>query len=46
MAAEIEAKIYDAIGVDKDLVVPIERDADDVIADVPGVDEPLEQAAA
>ena len=45
MAREIEAKIYDAIGVDKDLVVPIERD-EDALADVPGVDEPLEQAAA
>ena len=45
MAREIEAKIYEAIGVDQDLVVPIERD-EDAVADVPGVDEPLEQAAA
>ena len=56
MAKEIEGKVYAALGLDRDLVVPIERNGDrslppevpDVVADVPGVDldEVAEQAAA
>jgi recombination protein RecA len=56
MTKEIEGKVYEALGLDRDLVVPIERNGDrslppevpDVVADVPGVDldEVAEQAAA
>ena len=50
MAAEIEEKIYAIVGVDKDLVVPIERDADaevPVLAEEPAAvnDEPTAEAA-
>jgi recombination protein RecA len=50
MAAEIEEKIYAIVGVDKDLVVPIERDADaevPVLAEEPAaaIDEPTAEAA-
>ena len=50
MAKEIEGKVYAALGLDRDLVVPIERDADrslppEEMPDVPGVDA-VEQAAA
>ena len=36
MATEIEGKIYDALGIGKDLVVPIDRDED---IDAEGFDE-------
>jgi recombination protein RecA len=44
IAKEIEAKIYDALGVGRDLVEPIDADAD---ADVPvaAVEPPIERAA-
>ena len=43
MAKEIEEKVYDAVGVDQDLVVPIERDE---AAEVPDIEEPPAAQAA
>ena len=49
MAREIEGKIYAALGLDQDLVVPIERDVSEPRARprgrVPSRVEPVEQAA-
>ena len=42
MAKEIEEKVYAAVGVDQDLVVPIERPDD---AEVPDIEEPAAKAA-
>ena len=39
IACEIEAKVYEATGLNKDLVVPIDRDEDVAL---PDLDEPLE----
>src|SRR3954449_4173637 len=44
IAKEIEAKIYDALAIDRDLVAPIERDEDGVVPPVP--DEEPQAAAA
>src|SRR6187549_2555950 len=44
VAKEIEAKIYEALAIDRDLVAPIERDEDGVVPPVP--DEEVPQAAA
>ena len=43
MAKEIEEKVYAAVGVDQDLVVPIERDEE---AEVPEIEEPPAAKAA
>ncbi|HMI68655.1 MAG TPA: recombinase RecA, partial [Solirubrobacteraceae bacterium] len=48
VAKEIEAKIYDALEIDRDLVQPIDPDAEASSDSVPGVDvapAPVEQAA-
>ena len=43
MAREIEGKIYTALGLDQDLVVPIERDESEPVPDLEGVEpEPVE----
>jgi recombination protein RecA len=44
IAKEIEGKIYAVLGLDQDLVVPIERDEDAPVPDLEGA-EPVEQAA-
>jgi recombination protein RecA len=49
ISAEIESKVYDALGIGKDLVVPIERDENGEVAPVfdenAVVAEPVEAAA-
>ena len=49
MAREIEGKIYTALGLDQDLVVPIERDESEPVPDLEGAEpvepEPVGQAA-
>jgi len=44
LAKEIEAKIYEALAIDRDLVVPIERD-EDLASDMPDLDGPITAAA-
>src|SRR5207247_2154477 len=45
VAKEIEAKIYEALAIDRDLVAPIERD-EDVAAPMPEPEEEPQAAAA
>ena len=42
IAREIEGKVYEATGLNKDLVVPIERDES---VDVPDLEGPIEASA-